>query len=188
MQAPSTERGFTLIELLVVIAIIGLLASIILASLNNARIKARDTKRIADLRDFQLALELYYNTNNHYPYTGTTAGGWTSFDSPTYSPNQIYSGQNGSGSSLGTLTQIMAPYIGQLSDPFSLGVDSGYLYVNQGGPNDYCILFWRTPENLNDFPKSDVPATRCTVWNSAGQCTSGTNAIYVGSGIYAAGC
>jgi prepilin-type N-terminal cleavage/methylation domain-containing protein len=188
MQARSTEGGFTLIELLVVIAIIGLLASIILASLNNARIKARDAKRIADLRDFQLALELYYSTNNHYPYTGPVAGGWTSFDSPIYSPNRIYSGPNGSGSALGTLTQAMAPDIGQLSDPYSLGADSGYLYNNQGGPNDYCILFWRTPENLNDFPKSDVPTTRCTAWNSAGQCTSGTNAIYSGTGIYAAGC
>jgi type II secretion system protein G len=64
-------KGFTLVELLVVIAIIGLLASIVLVSLNNARTKARDTKRLSDLRQVAIALELYYdNNNNSYPTTG----------------------------------------------------------------------------------------------------------------------
>ncbi len=63
----KTNKGFTLIELLVVIAIIGLLASIVLVSLNSARKKARDTKRIADLRQIQMALEMYYDDNGNYP-------------------------------------------------------------------------------------------------------------------------
>lgn len=67
MNNKTTKRGFTLIELLVVIAIIGLLSSIVLASLNTARSKARDAKRIADLRQLKTALELYYDTNNAYP-------------------------------------------------------------------------------------------------------------------------
>ena len=55
------RTGFTLIELLVVIAIIGILASIVVASLNTARRKSRDARRIADVKQIQLALELYYD-------------------------------------------------------------------------------------------------------------------------------
>lgn len=62
-----TSRGFTLIELLVVIAIIGILSSVVLASLNDARQKSRDAKRIADVKQLQLALELYFDTNGTYP-------------------------------------------------------------------------------------------------------------------------
>ena len=61
------QKGFTLIELLVVIAIIGLLASIVLVSVNSAREKARDARRKADLHQIQLALEMYYDNNGHYP-------------------------------------------------------------------------------------------------------------------------
>lgn len=63
----KNHRGFTLIELLVVIAIIGILASIIVASLNGARAKARDARRMSDARNVQTALEMYYNDNTIYP-------------------------------------------------------------------------------------------------------------------------
>lgn len=60
-------RGFTLIELLVVIAIIGILSSVVLASLNDARQKSRDAKRVADVKQLQLALELYFDASSTYP-------------------------------------------------------------------------------------------------------------------------
>ena len=60
-------KGFTLIELLVVISIIGLLSSVILASLNEARAKARDTSLFVETKQLQTALEMYYNQNHKYP-------------------------------------------------------------------------------------------------------------------------
>ena len=56
-----SARGFTLIELLVVIAIIGVLATVVLASLNTARRKSRDARRLSDIKQIQLALELYFD-------------------------------------------------------------------------------------------------------------------------------
>src|SRR3989344_3413947 len=61
------RKGFTLIELLVVIAIIGLLSTLAVVALNNARLKARDAKRVADIKQIQTALELYYQENTAYP-------------------------------------------------------------------------------------------------------------------------
>lgn len=63
----KASKGFTLIELLVVIAIIGILATIVLVSLNSARSKARDTQRIADIKQIQTALEMYFDSNGAYP-------------------------------------------------------------------------------------------------------------------------
>src|SRR5258708_4503172 len=79
------ERGFTLIELLVVIAIIGILASIVLASLNSARQKGRDAKRVSDVKQLQLELELYYDSNSHYPaVSGNVSGLSASLVTPGY--------------------------------------------------------------------------------------------------------
>lgn len=59
--------GFTLIELLVVIAIIGLLSSVVLASLSTARMRGRDVRKQADFRQISTALFLYQDKYNALP-------------------------------------------------------------------------------------------------------------------------
>lgn len=76
MKKVFSRKGFTLIELLVVISIISLLASVVLASLNSARVKARDTRRSADINQLVTVLQFYYNDNNSFPPTSGAQGGW----------------------------------------------------------------------------------------------------------------
>jgi len=61
------KKGFTLIELLVVVAIIGILATVVLASLSSARNQAYTAKALQELRPIATTFELYYLDNDTYP-------------------------------------------------------------------------------------------------------------------------
>ena len=63
MHIPSKQTGFTLIELLVVIAVIGMLASIVLVAFGPARGKGRDARRISDVQQISIALEVEASDN-----------------------------------------------------------------------------------------------------------------------------
>ncbi|OGH68673.1 MAG: hypothetical protein A3I29_05030 [Candidatus Magasanikbacteria bacterium RIFCSPLOWO2_02_FULL_44_11] len=110
------KRGFTLIELLVVIAIIGLLSTLAVVALGSARVKARDSKRLSDLKQLQTALELYYTDQNAYP-----AGSSVGLGSGNYAC------LNSSG---WAATGCASPYMGQVpNDPNS----GAYTYTAASG-------------------------------------------------------
>lgn len=137
--------GFTLIELLVVIAIIGLLGSIVLASLNSARAKSRDAKRRSDLAQLRIALELYYSNHGNYPVT-TTWYGVTSMHDFTYVQ---LSGP------LGWIPNLAPEAIPVLpKDPRDFGIDTGYLYLSLDG-KDFKLLAFQTTESICPIPPSD---------------------------------
>lgn len=83
--------GFTLIELLVVISIIGILATLVVANLNAARVRARDAERKSDLKNIETALRLYFNDNGTYPATGSLSWGrqWASANGSTIYMNML---------------------------------------------------------------------------------------------------
>ena len=128
-------RGFTLIELLVVIAIIGLLATIIAAPIQNARKKARDSKKIAEVKAVQLALDQYAEANaGQYPrgigylyptymplipsFASTSLTTVNDRDKFAYTPYQAA----GTGISIGGLT--FAYHLGVHLENFSQGLDN----------------------------------------------------------------
>lgn len=113
----TNQKGFTLIELLVVIAIIGILSSVVLASLNSAREKARDAKRISDMKQIQIALELYYDINGIYPNI-------IAYVSPTVDVQW---------STL--LTTALQPYLSSLAKETIL--NNGYLYSATNSGSKY---------------------------------------------------
>lgn len=112
----KNKKAFTLIELLVVIAIIGLLATLSVLALNNARAKSRDAKRVADIKQIQTALELYFNDKQSYPtsseltasnsISSTSTNGTSTYMQviPT-SPTPNVSGVTGCGGAAYTYTQ-----------------------------------------------------------------------------------
>lgn len=139
----KAQKGFTLIELLVVIAIIGILSSVVLASLNSARGKARDAKRKQDMVQIRTALEGYFADNGSYPLPGPRSGQWWGGVSAV-SCDSV----NGTVSGASAYIQGLTPtYISTLPvDPAPAANCNGYLYHSDG--TSYKLLVYQTPESF----------------------------------------
>lgn len=152
------SKGFTLIELLVVIAVIGILASVVLASLNSARAKSRDAKRKADLTQVRSALELYMADYGAYPSSGGTWRG-----------NCSAYGSYGTTGPTGYIPNLAPTYIPVLPlDPKPVTTHGCYLYNSDG--IDYKFLAHQTIESVScpplpasfGFYDPDRSGTQCT--------------------------
>jgi prepilin-type N-terminal cleavage/methylation domain-containing protein len=135
-----TTGGFTLIELLVVIAIIGILSSVILASLNSARAKARDAKRKEDVIQLRTALAGYYADNGSYPLPYPSIwGGVTTASCGTNA---------GTKGATAYIQGLVPTYISELpTDPGTTASSTcyGYLYASNG--TSYKLLVHASPES-----------------------------------------
>lgn len=119
-------KGFTLIELLVVIAIIGILASVVLVSLNSARKKGNDTRIIADVQQVRTQLETDYTNGNYLSDLVTnsataTVGGATAGSNASTTINTLFLDAANNGGQLRVVSNAGATayaVFGQLaSDP-----------------------------------------------------------------------
>jgi prepilin-type N-terminal cleavage/methylation domain-containing protein len=131
-QVEHNLWGFTLIELLVVIAIIGFIASVGMYAINNARMRARDARRLADLKAIEKAIKIYYDDNNKYPGSGN---------------NTTYNNPACTSSADGKMHNIIPPsYISVIPDDPLYNQDPGcYYYIRRNSGQGYILIM--NPEN-----------------------------------------
>ncbi len=144
------KHGFTLIELLIVISIIAILVGAGTVSWTNAQVKGRDSRRKADLKAAQQALELYYQTNGKYP---------------SASSGQIQCNVTGDATVIawaGTFTctqtgQSAVIYMQKLPQDPTVQSTNGY-YYSSSAPNNAYVLSANL-ENTLDPDKTNLPCT-----------------------------
>ncbi len=130
----NKKRGFTLIELLVVIAIIGILSSVVLASLNTARNKGKDASAKASLESVRASAEVYYNGTGANTY-GSVANTAVTL----YSSSAISSGGVANVCSDADIAKLMEATVAQGATSASCVVDTArdayvaFATLNTGG-------------------------------------------------------
>jgi prepilin-type N-terminal cleavage/methylation domain-containing protein len=157
------NKGFTLIELLVVVAIIGVLSSVVLASLNTARIKAEGTAFGESLRQVNYAMKLYMDGNNdQVPSTESTAinysddpdffkltlqpmvAGHFIASIPKLSPSRFSSGH------------LELQYKSNNEDPSIGEIDTEYSTCNGTRINRYAFIVYINADSIDDINQNDV--------------------------------
>ncbi len=136
------KKGFTLIELLVVIAIIGVLAAVVLAATNSARLKGRDAAIKGNLASIRVQAEIFYdsNTTNPQSYTGLCTNG-------------VYGGVSGVGANI--LAAIKAYDSNATTYNSTLGTMGSSIQATcHTNGTDYAI----------ESPLSDATASNTSMW------------------------
>ena len=146
------NKAFTLIELLVVIAIVGILSTLSVVAFNSARSKARDSRRLSDIHNLSLALEMYYNDFGAYPPAPTSTG--------------IIGGLCLSDLGI-TSTCGLNTYIAKIpDDPKN---NKHYLYSTVVNPQHYELIY-EEETNTDDCPSNWVKVPGNTLYNTRTFC------------------
>lgn len=162
-----SEKGFTLIELLIVVAIVGALSSLVVASLSSARSKSQDASRIAQIRQIQTQLDLYFDTNGRYPDPSqNNCSGWN-VGNATY------------GNFITALSPWKTPRDMRLS-----GCEGGYFYYRYSAGSNGCpvskgayyVIGFRdspTPRTISNASVFGIPQGCTRNWNVEFDWTTG---------------
>ncbi|MEA3464294.1 MAG: type II secretion system protein [Patescibacteria group bacterium] len=148
------QKGFTLIELLVVISIIGILSSFAVVSLNNARLKARDAKRKADVVQMRVAISIYYDDHNQYPICGTWSGAEADYGASPEAGSSCYNNTLNA-----ALMSGSKPYMSVLpKDPKNSNNDPAvsntylYRYVSTSNGDQFALVY-ETEDTTDSSPQ-----------------------------------
>lgn len=133
----SAERAFTLVEILIVISIIAILSSVVFASVRKARIRARDARRLSDIGQIVIALNLYASDHDGYPSTLENGDWWHCLG--MRSDQSCWRGEY---SGLDSVNAKLAPYISPIPlDPRNDASCNGEAYA-YGTFSNMARLHW----------------------------------------------
>ena len=200
-------KGFTLIELLVVIAIIGVLSTLAVIALGSARSKARDSKRLADIKQISTALELYYSENNTYPEIITPGNSLTSPDGFTDYMKKIPSNptpRTDGGCPDKDYSYAYITASNKYALGFCLGSNNSSIIAgvntattDSGIGNTNLIGWWKFDEGSGNTAhdssgETDGALTNGPVWQANENCKAGSclkfdgvnDSVYLGPGFY----
>ncbi|MEK7514747.1 MAG: type II secretion system protein [Patescibacteria group bacterium] len=150
-------RGFTVTELIIVIAIIGILSVIVLPNLGQSKGKSRDAKRVSDVAQLQLAIQLYFDRCREYPTTLATTA------------NNKLGG--------GVCTVTLGTFISQIPVPPTGTGETAYAYspnTNTPVRTDYVLrskLEYNSPALTDSFNGT-------VSWNSSFSCNRASPSLY----------
>ncbi|OGL32334.1 hypothetical protein A3F64_03230 [Candidatus Saccharibacteria bacterium RIFCSPHIGHO2_12_FULL_42_8] len=134
----KSKAGFTIVELLIVIVIIGVLSTLVIVTYNGIQQRARDSKRLSDVRTVARIIQSYYEINGSYPSTGGLGAGFALADA-----NCTDSGTHTSQWVPGVVPSLINS-LPQSSGPRSATYPRCYKYVSDG--TYYVVSAWMAVE------------------------------------------
>jgi prepilin-type N-terminal cleavage/methylation domain-containing protein len=174
-------HGFTLIELLVVIAIIGLLGTLSIVAFSNSVKKARDTRRLSDMKQIMSALELYKDQYGTYPDVTDSDTGGGGYDAGCY-------GGPTAGDDFISQLKTSGILPRTVCDPKATTAPTTYLYYKYPAGTNGCdaargafyVLAVQTSDS-SATPSPNSPGWACPTrdWSTAGGLGLGTTPFWV---------